>query len=148
MALTLEDIAFLRSDRARHILAACSECDISAANTLPLLSRLRESLKPGEASAILQTLRLRAKAKSKFPRHSQAMLFTDEALQQASHPATRRYRAREIASGDILDLCCGIGSDALAFAAAGRLALGLDIDPLRIAIARHNAEVMGRRRSL
>lgn len=143
MSLTLEDIDFLRSDRARAILADCAECDLSAANTLPLLSRLRQSLSPPEAAAVLQTLKLRAKAKTKFPRHSQAMLFTDPALQQASNFSARHYRARQIEGQSALDLCCGIGADTLAFAAAGKQALGLDIDPVRIAIARHNAAVIG-----
>lgn len=142
MALTLEDIEFLRSERGRASLAAFAESDLSEANTLPLLSRLRQSLTLPQASALLQTLKLRAKAKSKFPRHGQAMLFTDSALQQASHPVIRRYRARLIESRSALDLGCGIGSDTLAFAGAGAQALGLDIDPVRIAIARHNAAVM------
>ena len=141
MALTLEDIEFLRGDRARHMLAAFAKCDLSEANTLPLLTCLRASLRPREASAILQTLKLRQKATTKFPRFGSTMLFTDEALQQASHPAARRYRARLFGARSALDLCCGIGSDTLAFAAGGQT-LGLDIDPARIAIARHNAEVM------
>ncbi len=143
MSLTLADIDFLRSDCARAVLAACADCDLSEANTLPLLTRLRQSLAPSEASAILQTLKLREKAKAKFPRHSHDMLFTDAALQQASHPAIRQYRARTIDGQSLLDLCCGIGADTLAFAAAGRQALGLDIDRIRIAIARHNAEATG-----
>lgn len=142
MPLRLEDIDFLRSERARAILADFAACDLSAANTLPLLTRLRDTLDARQASAILQTLTLRERAKSKFPRHSQAMLFTDAALQQASHPAARSYRARAIESQSVLDLCCGIGADTLAFAASGRQALGLDIDPVRVAIARHNADVM------
>lgn len=141
MPLTLEDIDFLRSDRAADILAEYAACDLSEANTLPLLSRLRQSLTPREASAVLQTVKLRVKAGAKFPLHANSMLFTDAGLQQASQPAIRRYRARAIEAGSVLDLCCGIGSDALAFAALGCQTLGLDIDPVRIAIARHNAEV-------
>ena len=71
------------------------------------------------------------------------MLFTDDGLQQASHPSIRQYRAGLIESEAVLDLCCGIGADTLAFAAAGHDAIGVDIDPVRIAIARHNASVMG-----
>ena len=142
MALTLEDIEFLRGDRARDTLAAFADCDLTEANTLQLLTRLRASLSPREASAVLQTLKLREKAATKFPRYGSSMLFTDDALQQASGPAARRYRARLFGARSMLDLCCGIGSDTLAFAAAGSPALGLDIDPVRIAIARHNAEVM------
>ena len=43
----------------------------------------------------------------------------------------------------ILDACCSIGADSLSLAAAGRRVLGLDIDPVRIAIARHNAAATG-----
>lgn len=143
MSLALADIDFLRSDRARDFFAKYKECDLSAATELPLLSRLRKSLTPREASAILQTLKLRAKAESKFPRHAQKMLFTDASLQQASQPAISHYRARKLASEAVLDLCCGIGADTLAFAAAGLNALGLDFDAVRIAIARHNAEALG-----
>ncbi|MCY3916404.1 MAG: methyltransferase domain-containing protein [Chloroflexi bacterium] len=142
MALTLEDIEFLRGDRARDMLAAYADCDLTDANTLQLLTRLRASLTPREASAVLQTLQLREKATTKFPRYGSSMLFTDDALQQASGPAARRYRARLFGARSVLDLCCGIGSDTLAFAAAGSQALGLEIDPVRIAIARHNAEAM------
>ena len=142
MALTLEDIEFLRGDCARDLLATFADSDLTDTNMLPLLSRLRQRVSPREASAVLQTLKLRAKATTKFPRYASSMLFTDEALQQASGPAARRYRARRFGSQSVLDLCCGIGSDTLAFAAAGGQTLGLDIDPVRIAIARHNAGVM------
>ena len=143
MSLSLADIDFLRSDRARDFLAEYKECDLSATNELALLSRLRQSLGPRQASAILQTLKLRAKAETKFPRQAQKMLFTDAGLQQASQPAISHYRARKLASPAVLDLGCGIGSDSLAFAAAGSRTLGLDIDPVRIAIARHNADALG-----
>ena len=145
MALSLDDITFLRSERGRYFLAAYAGCDTSESNTLPLLTTLRESLSLTEASAVLMTLRLRKKAAAKFPRFASNMLFTDAGLQQASHPAVRRYRAGLVESGNVLDVCCGIGGDSLAMAAAGKQVLGLDIDPVRIAIARHNAAAMGHR---
>ncbi len=140
MPLHLADIAFLRGDRARAILQDNAESDISAENTLALLMDLRKSMSPAEASAILTTLRLRRKARGKFGRCADVMLFTSAGLQQASHPLVREYRSRLIESASVLDLCCGIGSDSLTFAANGKHALGLDIDEVRIAIARHNAE--------
>lgn len=143
MSLTLADIKFLRSDRARDFLAKYKEYDLSGTNELTLLSRLRQSLTPRQASAIMQTLKQRAKAETKFPGQAQKMLFTDASLQQTSQPAISRYRARRLASHKVLDLCCGIGADTLALAVAGHYALGLDIDPVRIAIARHNAEALG-----
>ncbi len=143
MSLFPPDIDFLRSARARASLKEYATADLSAANTLPLLSEMRTRHSASEASAILTTLRLRAKAARKFPRFAGEMLFTAAGLQQASQPLARDYRAGMIASADVLDLCCGIGADSLAFAAAGRQVLGLDIDPARIAIAQHNAGVMG-----
>lgn len=143
MSLALADIEFLRSDCARDFLTRYKEYDLSGTKELTLLSRLRLSLTPRQASAVLQTLKLRAKAETKFPGRAPKMLFTDASLQQASQPAISRYRARKLASHKVLDLCCGIGADTLAFAEAGHYALGLDIDPVRIAIARHNAEALG-----
>ncbi len=142
MSLTVADVEFLRSDRARDYLAKYKECDHAGPNELALLSRLRESLRPRQASAVLQTLKLRAKAEIKFPGQAPKMLFTDAGLQQTSQPAISKYRARKLASQSVLDLCCGIGADTLAFAAAGHEARGLDIDPVRIAIARHNADAL------
>lgn len=139
MALSLDDIAFLRSERGCQRLAAYADADLSASNTLPLLSELRRSLSMTEASAVLTTLRLRRKAEAKFPRFARDMLFTEAGLQQASHPLARRYRAGLVESRKVLDICCGIGGDSLALAAVGKDVLGLDIDPIRIAIARHNA---------
>ena len=104
---------------------------------------MRKTLSPAEAAAVLTTLRLRKRAEAKFPGFARSMLFTEAGLQQASHPLVRRYRAGLIASPAVLDVCCGIGADSLAFAAAGKQVLGLDIDPARIAIARHNAAAMG-----
>lgn len=143
MALSLGDIEFLRTERAARILTDHAEADLSVANSLPLLTELRKSLAPAEAAAVLTTLRLRKKAKAKFPRFATDMLFTEAGLQQASHPLARRYRASMIRSDQVLDLCCGIGADSLAFAAAGRQVLGIDFDPVRIAIARHNTAVTG-----
>ena len=143
MALSPDDVAFLQSERALNFLSTHAESDLTSANTLPLLSKLRQTLSAAEAGAIVTTLRLRQKATAKFPRHAADMLFTEAGLQQASNPLVREYRAGSVHSASVLDLCCGIGADSLAFAAAGRQVTGLDIEPVRIAIARHNAGVMG-----
>ena len=143
MALRLDDVAFLRSERGCQSLTVYADSDASEGNTLPLLTALRKSLSPAEAAAVLATLRLRKRAVAKFPRFAGDMLFTAAGLEQASHPLTRRYRAGLIESASVLDLCCGIGGDSLALATAGKQVLGLDIDPVCVAIARHNAAAMG-----
>ena len=144
MPLSLDDIAFLQTDRARARLHAHANDDLSDANALRLLTTLRLKLSPQQAAAVLTTLRLRKRARAKFPRQAQRLLFTDAGLQQASAYLARQYRARCFESPRVLDLCCGIGADSLALAAAGRQVLGLDIDPVAIAVARHNAAVLQR----
>lgn len=143
MPLTLDDISFLSGDHGRDLLRTYAHVDVSEDKVLPLLSQLRASLDQRQAAALLTTLQLRKKAARKFPVHAHHMLFTDEALQQASNPLIRVYRATQFRSHSILDACCGIGADSLSLAAAGRRVLGLDIDPVRIAIARHNAAATG-----
>ncbi len=141
MPLSADDIAFLQTDRAHAHLDAHASDNLSDVNALRLLTKLRATLSPREAAAVLTTLRLRKKALVKFPYQAPRLLFTDAGLQQASAYLARRYRARQFNSPRLLDLCCGIGADSLAFAVTGREVLGLDINPAAIAVARHNAAV-------
>ena len=143
MSFTLDDLAFLISDAGQQNLSNLASLDVSEANTLRILSDLRKSLSLEQASALLTTSRLRRKAKDKFPDFADKMLFTDDSLQQASDPRIRQYRAQSLTPRSVLDVCCSIGSDALSFAQTGHSVLGLDIDPLRIEIARYNASIMG-----
>jgi SAM-dependent methyltransferase len=143
MSFSLDDVAFLISDVGQRILADYATVDVSEARTLRLLSDLRKSLTLEQASAILTTLKLRQKAVDKFPNFAHRLLFTEDSLQQASDFHIRRYRAQSLTPRSVLDVCCSIGSDALAFAQAGHTVLGLDIDLVRIEIARYNASVMG-----
>jgi len=143
MTFSLDDIAYLSSDPGRRLLEAHAHSDVSAANTLALLTQLRKTLSPAQAAAVLSTLRLRKKAALKFPGQAGRMLFTAESLQQASHPRIRQYRAGLLRSEKLVDMCCGIGSDSFVYAESGRQVLGLDKDPVRIAIARHNAAALG-----
>ena len=139
MTLSLDDIEFLCSNHGRAILQAYSAADVSGDNTLPLLTELRKSLPPRQAAAVVTTLKLRQKARTKFPDDANKMLFTEDSLQQASHPLISQYRSGLLEAESVLDVCCGIGTDTMAFAKNRKRALGLDIDSIRIAIARHNA---------
>lgn len=142
MSFTLDDVAFLVSDFGQHVLTEYANVDSSENNTLQLITELRKSLTLEQASAVLTTIRLRQKAVDKFPEFADKMLFTEDSLQQASDPRIRQYRAHLLAPQSVLDVCCSIGSDALAFAQVGNSVLGLDIDPIRIELARHNATRM------
>lgn len=143
MTITLDDVEFLASDSGTRVLEQLAGEDLSEANTLRLLTSLRRQVSPQQAGAALEMARLRRKAAEKFGDGARRMFFTRESLEQASDPLVRRYRSRIANRKRVLDVCCGIGSDSLAMAEAGGDVLGLDIDPVRIEIARYNAAALG-----
>jgi SAM-dependent methyltransferase len=147
MSLTAEAITWLGSpagERALGALALLPDADVvSEQAALRLLTGLRQAYTPEQAAVLLTTARLRLKARAKFGDDAARMLFLPDALEQASDPAARAYRAAYGRGRRVLDAGCGIGSDTMAFADAAQEAHGIDIDPLRIAVARHNAQVLG-----
>ena len=140
--LTLSDLAFLQSDVGQGLLADLAQADLSDRNQLRLLTQLRQQVEGPQAAIALTMALLRKKAEAKFGEAAAGMFFTQSALEQASDPLVRAYRTRQIQGECVLDVCCGIGSDTSAFAVAGYAAHGIDIDPVRVAIARHNADVL------
>jgi SAM-dependent methyltransferase len=94
------------------------------------------------ARAALEIAILRLTASSKYPQ-SGKMYFTREALQQASSFMVSAYRVERYRPFEqLLDLGCSIGGDTVIL---GRLAptIGIDIDPLRLAMAQANAQALG-----
>jgi SAM-dependent methyltransferase len=75
------------------------------------------------------------------------MLFTRDGYEQASaEPIARHRAARFRAARRVADLCCGIGGDLIALAAAGeaeRTVLAVDRDEVHARLALHNAGVYG-----
>lgn len=143
MSLTLEAIDFLASEVGQNLLLRLAGEDLSDKQTLPLLTQLRREYSPEQASAALEMARLRVKAVEKFGDDARRMFFTREALEQASDPLVRRYRAGYFAGLRVVDAGCGIGADALTMAQAGADVTGLDLDAVRVAIARYNAAALG-----
>lgn len=141
MPLTVEDIDFLASSAGEKLLKRLAGEDLSEDRTLALLSLLRKEFTAVQSGAALLMARLRQKAVEKFGDSAAKLFFTPAGLEQASDPLARLYHARQ-SGKTILDICCGIGADSLAFAAAGKSVLGLDIDPVCVHIARYNAAVL------
>lgn len=143
MPLTLADLDFLTSDKGSQLLQRLAHEDLSEGNLLPLLTQLRRDFTAEQASAALTLAQLRLRAVDKFGDDAQHLFFTDDALQQASHPLVRHYRAQEIGPMRVVDAGCGIGADSMALVRAGAAVTGLDIDPVRVAMARLNAQALG-----
>jgi len=126
-------------------LAAAVELSPSESTFLSHFTALSRHLPAGLVRAALETAILRREASAKFPQADQ-LYFTRPAMEQASSQAVAAYRARRYAGlAQVLDLGCSIGGDSLALArrSPGHPAtLGIDLDPLRLAMARANAAAL------
>jgi len=143
MTISLPDIQFLTSESGTRLLTHLAFQDLSQANTLHLLTALRKDYSAEQARAALEMAGLRLKAIDKFGADASTMFFTRDALEQASDPLIRRYRASQIGAMRVVDACCGIGADSLAMAALDADVIGLDLDAVRIELARCNATALG-----
>lgn len=92
----------------------------------------------GEHAAVLvETVLLRRRAMGKLPDAGQ-WLFTDDALQQATAAPVAAHRARRLAGAVVHDVTCSIGTELAALRDSAAGLIGSDIDPVRLAMARHN----------
>jgi SAM-dependent methyltransferase len=138
-------IEALGTGRGRQALAAATALDpgdpLAAAEALR-----RQGYEPPLAAAALSQAALRARAAAKFGADAARLLFTPDGLQQATRPVVADRRAARLSAAGIrhvVDLCCGIGSDALALARAALTVHAVDTDPTTAATATANAAALG-----
>jgi SAM-dependent methyltransferase len=140
----LGEFEALLGREGRELLEELHGYDESAA--LALATRLRARYPAPLVSAALTQARLRARAAAKFGAEAGALFYTADGLEQATRRPVAELRARRYAAAGVrrvADLCCGIGGDALAFAAAGIAVLAVDRDPVTCAVARANVAASG-----
>jgi THUMP domain-like len=92
------------------------------------------------AAALTQS-RLRRRGQAKFGAFAAGMLFTSDGLEQATRlEVAARHAQRYVSAGieRVLDLGCGIGSDAMALASFEREVVAVDQDELTAAVATVN----------
>ncbi|SPM37969.1 SAM-dependent methyltransferase, partial [Mycobacterium numidiamassiliense] len=94
------------------------------------------------APVLMETTLLRRRAVDKLGELGPVSdwLFTDEALQQATAAPVALHRAGRLAAAGAVvhDATCSVGTELAALHGSGVRALGSDIDPVRLAMARHN----------
>jgi SAM-dependent methyltransferase len=103
-------------------------------------------LAPAIASAAVTQATLRRRARAKFGAAADELWFTREGLEQSTGTPIANHRAKRFADltgrlgrpARVADLCCGIGGDLRAFAAAGCEVTGYDADPVAAAVAAAN----------
>ena len=118
--------------------AAAAEPDPAS---LAAAGRMRRDFAPEVAAAALTQVGLRRKAVAKFGERAGGLFFTAAGLEQATRADVARWRAARFAAAGarrIVDLGCGLGADALAFADAGLDVLAVDADPVTAIFAGAN----------
>jgi SAM-dependent methyltransferase len=140
----LTDFHFLLSSEGQQLLSEIAATPIDAQNHLRIAGNLSRQIGPERTHALLETVLLRQRAARKFNRADE-MYFTRQALQQASAEVVSTYRAKRFAQAGfkrLADLGCGIGGDSLALAARSSV-VGVDMNPLRLLMARENLRLHG-----
>ena len=88
-----------------------------------------------------RTVRTARRAREKFSQ-AERMFFTRKGLEQATDEQFAAYKASRFSdAGRVADLCCGIGGDLLALAAAAA-AVAFDLDPVACLLAEANAAAL------
>ncbi|HEX4789429.1 MAG TPA: class I SAM-dependent methyltransferase [Actinospica sp.] len=143
--MDLTEFDHLLTDGGRELLAELGALP-APADPLTAATRLRARFPAGLVTTALTQDRLRRRAQAKFGASAARMYFTETGYEQSTRAAVAALRAARYAAAGVravADLCCGIGGDALAFAAAGIRVLAVDRDPLTCAVARANAAALG-----
>ncbi|RLV50701.1 class I SAM-dependent methyltransferase [Nocardioides mangrovicus] len=144
--MDLDAFAWLLSAEGGRLLERAAAMVADGDPPLRVGERLRREAGPAEVAAALGQVDLRERAVAKFGKDAARMYFTPDGLEQATRAPVAAHRAGRMAAADptsVADLGCGIGGDLLAFARAGLTAAGVDLDPLRVAVARANLDALG-----
>lgn len=90
----------------------------------------------------MSTVQLRRRAAAKLD-GAQGWLFTDEAAQQATATPVAAHRAQRLAGRVVHDATCSIGAELAQLRRTAAVVVGSDLDPVRLAMARHNLAAAG-----
>ncbi|MBU3750253.1 MAG: class I SAM-dependent methyltransferase [Mycobacterium sp.] len=139
MSFTLADVAYLTSDAGTAALAEVARFGLTEATLLADVAAVRDRYAE-HAVVLVQTTRLRRRAAVKFAGLAQvsSWLFTDDALQQATTAAVAGHRAARLAGQVVHDATCSVGTELAALRHTAAYLMGSDLDPVRLAMARHN----------
>jgi hypothetical protein len=137
-----DDVSHLRSAAGRAQLAeAAGRLRLSADDRIADAAEAR-AIAGAHGPAVLETLRLRRRARPKLA-EAEGWLLTDAALQQATPSRVANHRAQRLEGRDVHDVTCSIGADLVAAARVAGGVIGSDLDPIRLAMAQANCASAG-----
>jgi SAM-dependent methyltransferase len=142
----LDAFRWLLTDPGRELLLRARALLVGGTPALKVGERLRASYDGEQVATALGQLDLRSRAAVKFGADAELMFFTPDGLEQATRATVSAHRAARMAVAEptsLIDLGCGIGGDLLAFSRAGLTCAGIDLDPVRVAVAHANLEALG-----
>jgi hypothetical protein len=137
--MDLDAFRWLLTDDGQRLLKRATA--FSGADELRSQEQLRRTATAEQVAAALTQVVLRERAVAKFGADAHRMYFTPDGLEQATRARVAAHRAARLAAFEahtLIDLGCGIGGDLLAASRAGLTCAGVDLDPLRVAVAEAN----------
>ena len=141
-AVDLDAFAWLLTDDGQAVLArAVKATGQDGYDELAVQAQLRRTTTAERVATAIGQAELRRRAVVKFGDLAQRMYFTHDGLEQATRHSVATHRAGRLQAAvtqSAIDLGCGIGGDLVAFARAGITTAGVDLDPVRVAVARAN----------
>jgi len=145
--MDVSTLTWLLSPEGQSLLARAEELTASAGvNDLSVGAELRRDHTSDQVAAALTQIDLRRRAVAKFGDDAARMYWTPDGLEQATRRSVADHRAgrlRAAGSETLVDLGCGVGGDLIAAARAGLTVVGIDIDPVRVAVAQANLAALG-----
>ncbi|MDT5351143.1 MAG: hypothetical protein QOH91_4430 [Mycobacterium sp.] len=141
LRFSIDDVLYLRSEQGAAALNEVAESPLTDSTRIADTATVRARF-GDRAPVLVETTLLRRRAAAKLGELCDVAnwLFTDEALQQATAAPVARHRAGRLAASGrpVHDATCSIGTELAALRDAGIRAVGSDVDPVRLAMARHN----------
>ncbi len=144
--MDLEAFGWLLTPAGQSVLEEAVRLRSEGVDPLRAGERLRREVSAPLAAVAMTQAALRSSATTKFGDHAARMYFTSEGLEQSTRAEVSAHRAARISfasPSSVLDLGCGVGGDLVELSRAGLTAAGVDLDTVRVAVARANLAALG-----
>ena len=140
MDRTMSEWSWVETPPAQAVLALLGPLTAEGAAAPATIERCRRLADHETVHRAIALHEARARAEGKLDDAAQ-LLLDRTATEQSTSTDVARHKARRFATRGIdrvIDLCSGIGGDAIGFALEGITPTLVDLDPTRLAAARHN----------